>query len=396
MRRHWPPPPAVIDGVAAAVLLVGAAIEFLGTEAGWQGLVLLLFAPVFTVALLWRRRAPLVTLVVVMVGVSLPPLVDPDGEWVVPFAAIVVALYSAAAYNSRRRALVGLGLVLAFFTAGSILDNLEEAGSRPIGDLLYMAVLNTCTWGLGRVVRRWREQARMLAERTAELEQEREWRAQAAVVEERARIARELHDIIAHSVSVMVVQAAAAEQMLSLAPERAAEPIVRIQETGRQAVLELRRLLGILRPDNEEPSVLRSVDEEASFTPQPTLQRLDALVEQARDAGLAVEVRVEGTPRQLTSGVELTAYRVLQEALTNTLKHAGSASVEVVVRYGDERLDLTVVDGGGGSGNGTGSGHGLVGMRERVALYGGELEAGVCDDGGFAVRARLPLTGTPA
>ena len=272
---------------------------------------------------------------------------------------------------------------LAFFGVGGALDTLEDTGSRPIGDLVYVSVVLSSAWGVGRIVRSWRLQAATLAERTRELEQEREWRARAAVVEERTRIARELHDIIAHSVSVMVVQAAAAEEVLAREPERAREPLVRIQATGRQSVLELRRLLGVLRPEEEH----------GARSPQPTLRGLDALVDEARASGLEVEVEVEGQVRELSAGVELAAYRVVQEALTNVVKHAGRAAAQVRIRYGTGDLGIDVVDRGGTTQveHARGAGHGLVGMRERVSMYGGHLETGPVGDGGFAVRATLPL-----
>lgn len=194
--------------------------------------------------------------------------------------------------------------------------------------------------------------------------------------------------MVAHSVSLMVVQAAAAEQMLATDPPRAREPIVRIQESGRQAVSELRRLLGILRPGEQE----------ASLSPQPTLRDLPAMVERAAEAGLSAEAAIEGTVRDLGAGIELAAYRLVQEALTNALKHAGPTSARVVVRYGADRLDIEVINSAGPAGkhgaSPNGTGHGLSGMPERLALYGGALDAGPCE-GGFAVRAHIPLTGSP-
>jgi signal transduction histidine kinase len=205
----------------------------------------------------------------------------------------------------------------------------------------------------------------------------------AAVFAERARIARELHDIVAHSVSVMVVQAGAAEDLLDRDPERARAPLVSIQETGGHAISELRRMLGLLRDERRAPAL----------SPQPGTAQLDELVDQMSEVGLPVQLRIEGNPRPLSPGVELAVFRVAQEALTNTLKHAGHATSTVVLRYGDHELDLEIVDDGSG-GRANGSGHGLIGMRERVAIYDGTLEAGPRDEGGFGVRVRLPLNGT--
>ena len=205
---------------------------------------------------------------------------------------------------------------------------------------------------------------------------------------ERARIARELHDVIAHSVSVMVIQAGAAEQLLAQTPERARGPLAAVQDTGRQTITELRRLLGILRADGPE----------LSLAPQPGLASLDLLLAEMGQAGLPVQLRVEGQPAPLPPGVDLAAYRVVQEALTNTLRHAGPAHADVLVRYHQHALELEILDDGCGPGPrppdraGGQSGHGLVGMRERVSLYGGKLEAGPLADGGYRLRARLPVS----
>jgi signal transduction histidine kinase len=249
-------------------------------------------------------------------------------------------------------------------------------------------------WLLGRALRGRGQHAEQLAQRAAQLEADQQAQARAAVAAERARIARELHDVIAHSVSVMVIQAGAAEQLLGQAPERARGPPEAVQDTGRQTIVELRRLLGILREDGQEPSL----------APQPGLAGLDLLVEEMRQAGLPVQLRVEGRPGRLPPGIDLAAYRILQEALTNTLRHAGPARAEVTVRYQDHAVELEVLDDGPGAGPhaavDVGSGQGLVGMRERVALYGGTLQAGPRDTTagsaatGYAVRARLPTDAT--
>ena len=383
MRRARLPSPRRADLVGAVVLLAATELEVL---AGDGSVAVALLAPLAVVPLAWRRNAPLLVLVLVLAAVSIIGAADPAGEWVTPFAAVLVSLYSVAAYRARREAIIGLALVLLFFASGTALDNLKDPGRRPLGDLIYMTVLNTSGWATGRIVRRWREQALALEQRTAELEAQRAWREQVAVAQERNRIARELHDVIAHSVSLMVVQAAAAEQMLQTDPPRALEPISQIQESGRQAVHELRRLLGILRPEEEE----------ASRAPHPTLRDLPSMLDRARDAGLSVELEIRGAQRDLAPSVELTAYRLVQEALTNALKHAGPTQARVIIRYSVDRLDIEVTNTQGiarGTSSPNGTGHGLVGMRERLALYGGALEAGP-QDGGFAVSAHIPLTET--
>jgi signal transduction histidine kinase len=222
-----------------------------------------------------------------------------------------------------------------------------------------------------------------LRARTAEIEQEREERLRIAAAEERSRIARELHDVVAHSVSVMVVQSQAAQRVLVDDVDATRDALRSIETTGRQALTELRRLLGLLREAEGGPSL----------APQPSLQYLDELLAQIRDAGLPVELTVEGTPTALPQGVDLSAYRIVQEGLTNTLKHAEADRVSVLVRYAPAVLEIEISDDGRGASQATGNGvgHGLVGMRERVALYGGELCAGTGDDGGYVLRARLPL-----
>jgi signal transduction histidine kinase len=240
-------------------------------------------------------------------------------------------------------------------------------------------------WLLGAYLRTRRLYVVELQERAERAERQREEQAAAAVASERARIARELHDIVAHNVSVMVVQAEAADEMLDRDEiGRVRAPVQRIQETGRSALTDMRRLLGLLR----------DADTQAALAPQPGIANLELLLAKMRDAGLQVDLRVDGTPTPLSPGVDLSAYRIVQEALTNALKHAGAVRVRVGVRYAGGALELEVSDDGTGGGQANGGGHGLVGMRERVALFGGELDAGPGPEGGFRVRARLPLEAT--
>jgi signal transduction histidine kinase len=250
-------------------------------------------------------------------------------------------------------------------------------------DVVYVTVLVGAVWQAGRVIRRRRLHAEGLEQHAARLERDREEQARGAVADERARIARELHDVVAHSVSVAVVQAEAGETLLERDPDAARQAFVAIQDTGRQALAELSRLLGIMRKDGDAPNL----------APPASISRLAPLVEEMRAAGLPVDIVVDGRPRQLAPGVDLSAYRIVQEALTNTLKHAGPAHAVVRVTYDQRALEVEVTDDGAGTANGAdrGGGHGLVGMRERVTLYGGELEAGRRPEGGYAVRARLPL-----
>src|SRR5204863_1980869 len=337
-----------------------------------------------TVPLAWRRRAPVAVLFVVTGALVVVAFLirHPGGVPLGVFLALIVAFYSLGAHCEERRALrVGAGLLATIaavdLTRGSVF---EAQGARPAAWLVFAVA-----WLVGRDFRRRRGQLALLQERASRLEREREEKARAAVAEERGRIARELHDVVAHSVSVMVVQAQAGPRLLDDA-EQAGGVFRSIEASGREALVELRRLLGILRTG----------DEQLSIGPQPGLGSLRSLVEQVREAGLPVEVRIEGERAPLPPGIDLAAYRIVQEALTNTLKHAGQAQASIIVRYAPAALELEISDNGAGTAAGAnGSGHGLIGMRERAALYGGALEAGARNSGGYAVRARLPLTGGP-
>jgi signal transduction histidine kinase len=239
-------------------------------------------------------------------------------------------------------------------------------------------------WALGDNLRTRRAYLAELEARADRLEREQQETARRAVAEEQARIARELHDVISHNVSVMVVQAAAGGDVFATRPDRAREALGSIESTGREALVELRRLLGVVRP--------AVGDDGAGLEPQPGLARLPELVEQVTAAGLRVELTVGGEPRGLPAGVDLSAYRIVQEALTNTLKHARASNAQVTIAYGDASLELEVLDDGSSAGI-AGSGRGIIGMRERAALLGGELTAGPRPSGGFGVRATMPLGG---
>jgi signal transduction histidine kinase len=339
------------------------------------GTVSVIMALAVSLPLAFRRQAPLGVMTVIgLSSVAAIPLGVPLSG-----LGLVVALYTVAAYTARRDSLV----VLAVFAVFSLL-------ALVLADTLRFAALNAVifvsAWVLGDRMQARRQYTAELERRAEHLERDRENRAALAVAAERQRIARELHDVVAHSVSVMVVQTTAARRVLASRPERAAEAMAQVEATGRQSLVELRRILGVLRAEVEAGPVL---------TPQPRLEFLDDLVMQFRATGMPVEVRVDGTPRSLASGVDLSAYRIVQEALTNVLKHAGDARAVVHVTYGADELVLCISDDGrgprpGSAENGSG-GHGLVGMRERVTLLGGELRVGPRGGGGFEVRAALPL-----
>jgi signal transduction histidine kinase len=254
--------------------------------------------------------------------------------------------------------------------------------------VVWLVAIFAGVWMWGRYVRMRRAYAAELEARAERAERDREAEARRAVAAERARIARELHDVVAHHVSVTVVQAGAARQLLDTDPGRARSALVAIEEAGRRALTAMPSLLRALRADEADET----------RAPQPTLSDLDGLVGSVTAAGLPVRLRIEGRRRPLPAGVDLSAYRIVQEALTNTLKHAGPAHAEVAVCYGREALELRVVDDGDGALRpaAAGSGHGLVGMRERVALFGGQLHAGPRPEGGYQVVARLPLDAAPS
>ena len=251
-----------------------------------------------------------------------------------------------------------------------------------ISDFVFSNVVFGVVWIVGFSLGRKFEEADEAKERAARAERDREQQARTAVAEERARIARELHDVVGHSVSVMTVQASGVRRLLRPDQDREREALLVVERTGREALAEMRRMVGVLRRPEEAPAL----------APQPSLDHVSRLVEQARETGLPVDLRIEGEAIQLPAGVDLTAYRLVQEGLTNVVKHAQATRAEVLVDYGDGYVEVTVRDDGKGVGNGDGGGHGLVGMRERVSVYGGEIDAGPQTGGGYRLRAKLPLT----
>ncbi|MDP9260117.1 MAG: histidine kinase [Actinomycetota bacterium] len=316
----------------------------------------------------WRSRFPLAASVGVIAAAFLGAAVAEPGS-VTLAAALIVLFYTLGTLPDRRRALAGLALGLVTGVA------MTEDGSLNN----YLAIVLTSfgvPWLVGTL--------RLRQRRARELETQREEAARLAVAEERARLARELHDVVSHDVGMIVVQAGAGDVLLDEQPERTREALRAIESGARHSLVELRRLLGLLRTDAE-----------ASLAPQPTLARLDELVERVREAGLAVQVQVEGSIVPLDAAVDLTAYRIVQEGLTNVLKHAGPSQVHVTVRYLGDALEIEVADTGRGPAGGRG-GYGLAGLRERVALLGGALETGAAEGGGHVLRARLPLALTRA
>lgn len=329
---------------------------------------------VLTLSLVGRRRAPLVVLAVAIATSVVANFAAALDAATTPAVALVVAVYSVGAHAKGLRAAIGVTGVAALIAV-------NVASQFSLGDLLFIAMILGGAWLGGRAMRYRRERERVLERLTIDLEREREEKARAAVAEERVRIARELHDVVAHAISVIVLQARGGRRSLTTDPAETREALDTIEATGSEALAEMRRLLGMLRRE----------DGDIALAPQPSLRYLDALAAQVHEAGLPVELSVEGEPIELPPGVDLSAYRIVQEALTNALKHAGPATARVVVRYGKDDVELEIADTGLGPGAGDGEGHGLVGMRERVSLYGGKIEAGPRDGGGFAVKARLPF-----
>jgi signal transduction histidine kinase len=326
-----------------------------------------------TAILLLRLRLPLLTFALEIACMPLLGWASSAENGNDPMGMIVIALvaiYSAGAHTRGR----ALAAATALAVGTTLMFAFADGDSMNVSGLLFFGFFVFGPFLAGVVIRIRREREHLLV-------QERDERARAAVAEERTRIARELHDVVAHAMGVIVLQARGARHALEDEPADARAAIDAIEETAGTALTEMRRLLGVLREDGEE----------IALAPQPSVAHLDDLAAKLREAGLPVEVTVEGESRELPPGVDLSAYRIIQEALTNALKHAGPAHAHVHLRYRPDHVEVEVLDDGAGGSNGGGSGHGLLGMQERVFVFGGELETGPRNGGGFAVRARLPL-----
>ncbi|MFD7698732.1 sensor histidine kinase [Streptomyces caelestis] len=389
LRRH----PTWVDGFWAVVLF-GISV-FSGTtveEPQGTDLPVLVVPVVLLLSLVvaLRRRMP-ERMLVLALAVGLGQLITDVATLPADFALLVI-VYTVAAVGARWASRLALTAGLCAAPLAQLRWPNEDVGvATNLAITIFQAVPFALAWVLGDSIRTRRAYFAQLEERAARLEKEREAQAKVAVAAERARIARELHDVVAHNVSVMVVQADGAAYVLDAAPDQAKKALETISSTGRQALAEMRRLLGVLRTGEHQ--------EAGEYVPQPDVRQIEDLVEQCRGSGLPVDFKVEGTPRPLPSGVELTAYRIVQEALTNTRKHGGphaGASVRLV--YFDDGLGLLVEDDGKGAphelyeeGGFDGQGHGLIGMRERVGMVGGTLDAGPRPGGGFRISVLLPL-----
>jgi signal transduction histidine kinase len=386
--RFW----VTVDIVVALFFATGAVVA-VATEghAGHPGplwdvlrhLALLgVFAP-----LPFRRRYPEAVLGVVLVGFIATSALGFRGPAVLP---LMLAIYSVASGCERDRSLVALAVV----ASGALLAAVITPDGPVIGGLIGNPLIVLASWLVGDNVRNRRAYARSQAEAAAEREREREERILRAAADERLRIARELHDVVAHSMSIIAVQSGVGRMVIESQPDEARKALQVIETTSRQALQEMRRLLGVLR---------RPDDAESGLEPAPTLADLDALLSQAAQSGVVVRLRQEGVRRDLPVGVDLSAYRIIQEALTNIVRHVGPATADLVIDYRPDEVDIEVSDDGGSrpaarvvESRSNSGGQGLVGMKERVALFGGQLTAGVVRGGGFRVLARFPTAEGPS
>lgn len=386
--------PLITDSIAALVL---TGLALLNLQFNWiisQPEIHPAWAIIITTAavlpLTLRRKFP-ISVLLFITGVFMIKTFTtiPEGFGV----SIEIAILSAAAFGGRGRNLACWtsfilisGCVVYLTFSGDLSGTAGNQTLLRIYTLAWNLILIGAAWLFGATLRSRRERTLELEEKTIQLEHEREENARRAVLGERLRIARELHDVLAHHVSVMGIQAGAARRTMKQHPEKAQEALSSIEKSSRQAVDELHRLLGFLRQQNDTDDL----------KPQPRLKQLNELVTQIRQAGLPVEVKIQGQERQLPPAVDLSAYRIVEEALTNTLKHAGPAKAVINLHYLDDILDLEILDDGAGKGDyhpNSSDGKGLIGMRERVTLLGGEFSAGRISGVGFSVQAKLPLSG---
>jgi signal transduction histidine kinase len=378
--------PHAVDALLA-LALTGAA---LWTVAGrvrdddvfrdddFLGIALLLLQ---TLPVAARSVAPLAALTVSVAAISLHIGIGYQGVTAGTFSSLII-LYSAASLTNTRDSILAALIAAVGITMYFATDRSDPSATQAVSTFATYGA----GWGLGVYSRSRREYTHVVEERARLLERERELQAREAVADERARVARELHDIVGHALNLMVIQSGGAQRVFDTRPELARESLASIESAGRQALTDMERMLGMLRGAGEDGVTL---------SPQPGLDQVGQLAEQVTKAGLPVRVTVEGTPGELPPSVDLTAYRIIQEALTNTLKHAGPAHARVDVRHSADALELEIVDDGAGASRtpNDGGGRGLIGMRERVAVFGGELSAGPRPEGGYRVYVRLPLQG---
>jgi signal transduction histidine kinase len=375
VRRH---------AMTALVLLLAVLAQleaWLIDDVGGPRLVAAALALAWTLPLLAYRRFPFAVPVGVLLIVGVEALVQNEAvtNSATAFIMLIVVAWMMGSENARAQAAAGFVVAVAVISLVVTNDPDPDASSWGI---ITTAIIAGLIFLAGAAVRTRRQEVQTLKDQVQRAEREQEENTRRAAGEERARIARELHDVVAHSMSVMVVQAGGVRSLLEPHQERQREALLAIERTGREALTEMRRMLGVLRRDE---------DGHAALVPQPGLDHIHRLVGQVREAGLPVELHIEGVAAPLPPGIDLSAYRVIQEGLTNALKHAGPARAEVTIRYEEDAIQIEVIDDGTATSNGSDSGHGLIGMRERVALYGGTMEAGPRPEEGYALRVSFPI-----
>ncbi len=382
LARWWS---VVVAVVVGGIWFVEAVIGHIdGNQA-----IAIVFAVLVPLAFAFTSRYPMGAPLTVVGLLAVQIAVDPATLYTGEASGLLVAATAAAFGTLPRLQERLIGLVALLGGAAVLLIRVPDSAIAGGGDqrgtqLFSNLVFFTIAWAIGWVLASRTRSTRRLREQAAQLEAERDALAREAVAEERGRIARELHDVVAHSVSVMTVQAGGVRRLLRAEQQREREALLTVEETGRRALAEMRRMVGIMRTDVDA----------SDRAPQPGLENLDHLMGEIRESGLPVALEVEGAPVELPVGVDLSAYRIVQEALTNALKHAGPAHAWVTVRYAPAGVEILVEDDGAGPSAILGlPGHGLIGMRERVAVYGGTLETGARPGGGFRLRALLPLDG---
>ena len=377
---------ALLAAGLTALLLLELSLGSNITGPVWTNYLL---GALITAAVAFRRPWPVWVLALQLVAALISTAAGGDltENPIAPFLSVIVVSYAVGAYAPRGWSEFGVAVgVLGMILTNAVGDSSDDVGTY-LGTVILAVLL---PWGAGRVSREWALRAIELERANAALKAEQDQRSLLAVADERSRIARELHDVVAHSISVMVVQAEGAKRMMERDPRRAKSALEQIEGTGRAALVEMRRLLGVLRKDGE--GVVK--------TPQPGMQTLDLLVDRAQEAGLDVRVAIEGSRKTLPAGIDVSVFRIIQEALTNSLKHAGPTRADVLLTYDDDAVEVEIVDAGSVNGHEPPTPdhdnpqHGLLGMQERVSLYGGEIVSGPCEDGrdGYRVWARIPLT----
>ena len=373
--------PLSIDGIGALLLLATGELELaLSDHIDGEPWINAVAVAGVALPVAWRRSYPLLATPSMLAFLIWQEAAGGDviENSIVALVAVPLAAYAMGAYVERAPAIAGVAvsLILSWVL---VIVSME----RSFEDFVTSLIVVGGPFLVGRIVNTRVALNRELREKAARLERDREESAKLAVAEERARIAREMHDVVTHNVSVMVVQASAARRMLERDPARAREALSSVEQTGREALSEMRRMLEMLRGEEEE----------LELQPQPSIEEIDGLLDRARAAGLDVELQVEGDRRRVRSSVDLSCFRIVQEALSNTLEHAGAEHAKVRLRYGDDAVEVDVTDDGRGAASPghKANGHGLVAMRERVSMLGGRLQTGYLPGGGFEVRATLPL-----